>query len=149
MLFLFQPQACRGETASNIYYSNLDTITNKKQEIKDLISNEKPDIICFTEILNKRDPNIEKAELQLEGYDLFLGKNPQRGVLIYTNQSINAQEYCDFDNLNFKESIWCTFKSKNKENILIGNIYHSGSSNEQNTNTLCTILKDDNNVCIQ
>ena len=84
--------------------------------------------------------------MQLEGYDLFLGKNPQRGVLIYTNQSINAQEYCDFDNLNFKESIWCTFKSKNKENILIGNIYHSGSSNEQNTNTLCTILKDDDNV---
>ena len=129
----------------SIYYSNLDTITNKKQEIKHLVTNESPDIICFTEILNKRDPNIEKAELQIEGYDLFLGKCPQRGVLIYTNQNIKAQEFNDFDHLNFKESIWCTFKTVNNEKILIGNIYHSGSSSEENTNKLCNIIQDDNN----
>ena len=38
----------------SIYYSNLDTFLNKKAEILDLINKESPDIIAFTEILNKR-----------------------------------------------------------------------------------------------
>ena len=130
----------------NIYYSNLDTITNKKCERNDLINKENPDIICFIELLNKLDPNMEKAEVTLKGYDLFLGKSPQRGVLIYTNQNIKAQEFTVFDDLNFKESVWCTFETKNTEKVLVGNIYHSPNSDEENTNLLLTILRDDKNI---
>ena len=74
----------------NIYYSNLDTLTNKKCELKNLVSQEEPDIICLTEILNKRDPTMQKSELQIQGYDLFMEKCPLRGVLIYTKNNMKA-----------------------------------------------------------
>ena len=118
----------------NIIYSNLDTITNKKHEIKDLVQQENPDIICFTEIFNKKDPNIEVAELKIDGYDIFLEKNPQRGVIIYTKECLKAQEFTEFQKLNFKESSWCSFETPNNEKVLIGNIYHSPNSNIENTN---------------
>ena len=124
----------------------MDTITNKKHEIKDLVQQENPDIICFTEILNKKDPNIEVAELKIDGYDIFLEKNPQRGVIIYTKECLKAQEFTEFQKLNFKESSWCSFETPNNEKVLIGNIYHSPNSNIENTNKLFEILKDDSNI---
>ena len=36
--------------------------------------------------------------------------------------------------------------TSNNEKVLIGNIYHGGSSSEENTNTLCNIIQDDNNI---
>ena len=55
----------------SIYYANLDTFCNKKEEIIDIINNESPDILAFTELLNKKCPSITKAELKLKGYDEF------------------------------------------------------------------------------
>ena len=130
----------------NIFYSNLDTISNKKPEIKDLVQQESPDIICFTEILNKKDPNIEITEIKIEGYDLFLEKHPQRGVIIYTKECLQAQEVTEFEHLNFKESAWCKFETQNNEKVLIGNIYHSPNSNIENTTKLFEILKDESNI---
>ena len=64
---------------------------------------------------------------------------------MYTKQSLKAQEFSEFDDLNFKESIWCTFETDNKEKVLIGNIYHSPNSDIENTMLLLNILQDDNN----
>ena len=57
---------------------------------------------------------------------------------------MNAVKYDGFNKHNFRENIWCSFKTKNNENILIGAIYHSGSSDNNNTNKLYNILKSNN-----
>ena len=45
----------------------------KKAELIDLINNENPDILAFTEqLLNKKCPVITKAELNLNGYNEYL-----------------------------------------------------------------------------
>ena len=134
----------------SIYYSNLDTFLNKKSEILDLINKENPDIIAFSEILNKKNPTITKAELNIEGYDAFYREEEsnnkllkRRGVIIYTKKSMNANFFTGFDNYAFREHIWCSFNTINNENILIGVAYHSGSSTEENTKALFNLLKSE------
>ena len=55
----------------NVYYSNLDTFCNKKEEILEMVDNERPDILVFAELLNKKNPVITDAELKIQGYDHF------------------------------------------------------------------------------
>ena len=57
---------------------------------------------------------------------------------------MKAQEFDNFDKFEFKESAWCSFVTENKEKVLIGNIYHSGSSSEENTTKMLNIIKDIN-----
>ena len=131
-----------------IYYSNLDTFSNKKEEIVNMVNDEDPDIIVFNEILSKSNPTITKAELNIKGYDHFYKEekpedktDKRRGVIIYTKESLNAQYFDGFDNVEFRENIWITFKSCNNEKVLVGNVYHSGSSSDANTEKLLEILK--------
>ena len=134
-----------------IYYSNLDTLSNKKEEIIDMANTESPDIMVFNELLNKSDPKITKAELKIKGYDTFYHDdtpedkvNKRRGVVIYTKEYLNGQYYSGFDDLGFRENIWCSFKTCNNQTVLVGNVYHSGSSSEINTSKLYDILKSPN-----
>ena len=45
----------------SIYYSNLDYFPNKKDEILNIKKDESPDVMCFTELLDKRKPVITKT----------------------------------------------------------------------------------------
>ena len=129
----------------SIFYSNLDTMSNKKDEIQSIIQDDEPDIICFSEILSKKDPTITKAELEISNYDCFLDEasyKGKRGVIMYVKNSLNAKLYTKLDIIGFKESIWCSFVTPNKENILIGTIYHSPNSTNLNSDKLLKILND-------
>ena len=123
---------------------------NKKEEIIDIINRESPDIITFTELLNKTNPTLTKAEITLEGYDeFFVSENgndkelKRRGVIIYTKKSINAKYFKGFEDNVFREHIWCSFKTINNESVLIGVAYHSGSSSKENTNALFNIMRSE------
>ena len=131
-----------------IYYSNLDTFSNKKEEILNIVNDENPDVIVFNELLDKTNPTITKAELNIKGYDQFYDDeqpedkiNKRRGVIIYTKEYLNAKYFDGFEDIACRENIWITFKTSNNEKVLIGNIYHSGSSSEANTEKLHDILK--------
>ena len=141
------PTLVKGKYLS-IYYSNLDTMSNKKEEIIDMANSECPDIMVFNELLNKTNPKITKAELKIEGYDLFYHEdtpddkeNKRRGVIIYAKEYLNCEYFSGFDDLGFRENIWCSFKTCNGESVLIGNVYHSGSSSVANTTKLYDILR--------
>ena len=47
-----------------IVYSNLDTFLNKKTEIINMIDNDHPDILTFTETLDKKKPCINRSRGQ-------------------------------------------------------------------------------------
>ena len=137
-------------TYHSIYYANLDTYNNKKDEIIDIINSESPDILAFTELLNKKCPTITKAELKLTGYDEFYSDEDindkiikRRGVILYAKKALNAQVFNGFENHVFKEHMWCSFETINKEKVLIGVMYHSGSSTEDNTQDLHNVLRSE------
>jgi hypothetical protein len=60
----------------------------------------KPDIIAITEVLPKNMRyTVNKAELDIEGYELFPGEFPigaKRGIIIYVKKSLNAVEVKHF-----------------------------------------------------
>ena len=114
---------------------------NKKEEITQLITDENPDIVCFTELINKREGSIEPITLKINGYEKFFGINPKRGVIIYVKECYNAINFTEFEIQDFEESVWCTFNTDNKESILIGNIYHSPNSSKDNTDKLYKLLE--------
>ena len=68
-------------------YTNADSFLNKFDEFKQryVSENEKPDIIAITEVLPKNMRyTVNKAELDIEGYEIFPGEFPmgaKRGIV--------------------------------------------------------------------
>ena len=116
----------------NIYYSNVDTFLNKREELNKIVFEEEPDIIQITEVLpkNKNKDIIYETEFNITGYNMIFNKNPLRGVLMYVKSTFEMN-YCEELNDNpFSESLWCTIKH-NSQNILLGCIYRSPSETEE------------------
>ena len=102
----------------------------------------------FTEILDKTNPEITEPELFIQDYDCFHNidiksiSGHKRGIVTYIKSSLNAKVFKETDNINFEECIWQSFMSANRENILIGNVYHSPNSSDTNTSNLNLLLKN-------
>jgi hypothetical protein len=123
------------------FYTNADSIVNKRAELQVVIAQHAPDIICITEYAPKNS-NIAESELQVEGYDMFLNSNAyKRGVLIYVKKLLQASpsevtNLCDFD-----ENIWCEINLAGSDRLLIGCIYRSPNSDMINNAKLVSCLR--------
>ena len=65
-----------------------------------------------------------KAELQLEGYELFLSESTsssKRGAALYVNKKLKSEEI-KF-NVKFEENVWTQIKLNNKDMLLLGCTY--------------------------
>ena len=127
------------------YYTNIDQLaiksTNKMEELKLIVSDEKPDLIGITEILSKNNKDFTPAELKLTGYDCFYTEDTfERGTVLYVKKSLNGCKFNEFDDIGFKESTWASFRTVNDEKILVGCIYRRGKSTEENLNNLKLIM---------
>ena len=89
-----------------VMYTNADSLLNKKDELIAAIAENDYDVISITEIKPKTHKEIILAEYQLPGYEMFLNKDPKRGVAIYVKKDINPQEVSALNDHNFQESIW-------------------------------------------
>ena len=116
---------------------------NKKTEISQIIEEDSPDIMCFTEICNKNDPFMTKNDIDFQNYDNFSNiDDAKRGAIIYAKKGLMAREYKGMDKYNFEESTWCQLENGSKEKILVGNIYRSPNSTRENTQILYDLLRD-------
>ena len=125
---------------SVILYTNADCLTNKLNELKILIKSFtfKPAIIANTEDKPKHRWHFNINELQLQGYSMFkndLDSSYTSGVVIYVDERLEATEI----NIEtkFSESIFIKIKS----GFIIGNIYRSPSSSQDNDNALCDLIE--------
>ena len=108
-----------------------------------MIEKDNPDVLSFTETHDKRNPELTEAEAKIIGYETFLGKNPQRGTVIYVKESLNPKRFLELESNDFAEHVWCSITME-KEKILIGNIYRSPNSSENNDVKLTSLLKSKN-----
>ena len=81
--------------------------------------------------------------MKLPGYETFFVNNPHRGVSIHVKEELNPKICNEFDHLEFSEQVWCTFNSNNNEKILLGNIYRSPNSSEDNSFKILDIIKSE------
>ena len=115
----------------------MDTLMNKREELKNTINTHDPDIIMLNEIYPKTkhtiDPNIE---FNIPGYISDFNNNSARGVAIYTKENIDVLPCTlnqTFDtNTSLNENIWKLLKINNIR-ILIGCVYRSDSNNKKDS----------------
>jgi hypothetical protein len=82
-----------------------------------------------------------KAELQIEGYELFLSESTsfsKRGATLYINKKLKSEEI-KF-NVKFEESVWAQIRLNNNDMLLLGCIYKSPSSSPENLDELSKLL---------
>ena len=120
----------------NILYANADSLPNKLDELKSRLqdSDRSIDIIGITDVYPKNCRyNPEKAELQIDGYDLFVvesGEAAMREVGIYVRKELLAEEVKV--TTKFQESIWISIKLNVKDKVIVGCVYKSPSSKQEN-----------------
>jgi hypothetical protein len=126
-------------------YTNADSFMNKLQEFKlRYIDGEEdtPDVIAVTEVMAKNVwYKLHKAELSIPGYDMFPDNFPPekgRGVVMYVKQELKAVEvHMDTE---FHENVWVSINLADKSRLLLGCIYKSPSSTEENHRHLNQLL---------
>ena len=123
-----------------VLYSNVDSLLNKRNELKCIIKDEDYDILLFTEILPKNCKNVCSSELSIDNYVLFTSSlNTGRGVAIYINEKWKASTD---DSLMAEEpeSVWCKIRLRGSDNLLVGNVYRSPNSTSENNSKLNELL---------
>ncbi|XP_071160777.1 uncharacterized protein [Mytilus edulis] len=95
-----------------------------------------------TEVLPKNSRYVvNKSELALEGYDIFpenFPPNNGRGIIMYIKQELQAVEITF--NHDFKEFTCAKINLMNNDKLLVGCIYKSPSSTEENHRLLNELL---------
>ena len=74
-------------------YSNVDGLVSKLCELRDLMTKDKPEIICLTE--TKLNSTISNATLNFEGYEVWRKdreSKPGGGVMILTKKDLKVKE---------------------------------------------------------
>lgn len=123
-------------------YTNIDSILNKRNELKTLVNTHTPDIIVITEIKPKRYRYcIQPCEVELNGYDLFHNLDEEgRGVCIYTSKLLKATICEQFDVKSSRETILIECKLNGLDKLLIGGFYRSPNSNNENNENLNKLI---------
>ena len=140
-----QQTSCTYVNKLKCFYTNTDTLLNKRTELSVLIHEQNPDIIGITEILaKKRAMDPEDLEFHIEGYAHVtnLEEHHKRGVILYTKSHLNATIKKITGADNFEESIWCEVSLKGSDSVLIGVVYRSPSCNNVNHEHLRTLLRN-------
>ena len=121
-------------------YTNIDGLPNKKDELLTKVNELNPIIISITETIPKRRDNLMDSEYDIPGYTVFTN-NKQRGVALYIKETLNPQGVDDLSNSKFDISSWAKFLTQDGLNVLIGCIYKSPSSSQENKLELLNLLK--------
>lgn len=130
------------------FYSNVDSLLNKRSELLHVIECDNPDVICLTEILPKNARfYVQPSELQIKGYDCFSNIDgvcdSKRGIVMYIRKDYAAQQVnVDKDHQNTMESVWCELGLDGNNKLLIGTCYRSPNSTKENNDNLNQLFKN-------
>ena len=105
-------------------YSNVDGLTNKKLELKDIIQERNPDIVCITETKLKSETTIEA--LGLDDYNVWRRERTNKnggGVMIMTKKELTVLEI-ELKPTTYAEVIAIEIKNKTR-GIIVATTYHA------------------------
>jgi len=133
----------------NCLYTNADSLHNKMSELEIRLNSRRSadeiHIIAITEVNNKiNSSNIELYEYEINGFDMFytnLTPKEGRGIILYVKRELEATPVVL--NVQFQESVWISIPTNNNKNngILVGCIYRSPNSSDENNSQLSQLLK--------
>lgn len=127
-----------------ILYTNADSLLGKRDLLKLLIQEQRPEVIAVSEILPKNQTNTAidmDKEYAIQGYNMYYGRHCKRGVIIYVTIGLQSYKEQTLTELDYEEHVWCTICRINQRPLLIGCIYHSPNSTEANFSSLLTTMQ--------
>ena len=113
-----------------ILYSNADILTNKINELENILVNDKIDValICETLPKNSTSKNSVQTNFNLEGYET-IECNEGRGVCIIYKDSLQISELSEINSL-YQPSLFIEIKTKDKP-LNLGIVYRSPNSTDE------------------
>jgi len=124
------------------YYTNARSILNKKEELQQIIKSYQPFIIGLTETWLKSD--VLDNELDYDLYNIFRHDRDESmggGVMLMIDKNWPALESVDItENNYFKDMIWCQITVNNNESLLVGCLYRTPSSGDNENQLLKEVL---------
>ena len=129
----------------SIIHSNCQSAMNKKCEVVNLVDAQKPHILALTEF--GASETIMDSELGIEGYTLYRSNHsdgsggPGKGAALYVKNTLNHSAAPEIDNLDFDCSAWSIIKLAGNRALLIGVVYRSPSSTDENNQNLLALLR--------
>ena len=72
----------------------------------------------------------------MNGYELFT-KSDERGIAVYVHKSLKSRLSKINDTVDFKENIWTDVGLHGSDKLLLGCIYRSPNSSDENNDKLC------------
>ena len=132
-------------TGLTVIHSNCQSAMNKRSEILDLVNAERPHVLALTEFGASGDMN--DGELGIDGYTLYRGDHSDgkgglgRGVALYMHNSLNHSACPNMDGESFDCSAWSLVKLMDGRRLLLGAVYRSPNSSDDNNQNLLKILR--------
>ena len=134
-----------------IMYTNADMLVNKKQELKDRITKEWPDIIGINEVKLKNMNGVELKREEFkpdnEKYDIFevnVEKEGGRGQLLFADKKLNAEE------LKIKstaeEVLAIKIDTEKGNSLIVALMYRSPSSTSENNKKIRQAIEEITNM---
>ena len=126
--------------------TNARSILNKLSKLQALIAHSDYHLIGITE--SWCTDSVNDSELHLKGYNLFRVDKKSGtggGVLLYLHESLSATLCVPFMNFDIDNALWCSVKLKDKGQLLIGIVYCSPSSSDDNNGRLLSAIRSINN----
>ena len=129
----------------DILYTNADCLTNKIQELNELINSQgiKPNIIAITEVNPKNmSTGITPQEFNIEGYNSYhvnIGLKGRRGIIVYVECNLKSTSV-EIE-VNFEEMLVMTINCTRKNKLILVICYRSPNSETENNNVLITSMQ--------
>ena len=126
----------------NCYYTNAQSLLKKLPELNKIILENDIKLAGITETWASSD--MRDSEFHIEGFNMYRADRSSSkrggGVLMYIHESLVSVPYAQLDSNGFEDSVWALINAGSDNRILVGNIYRSPNSSEENNSKLLELL---------
>ena len=124
------------------FYSNADSLLNKRTELLVELEIHNPDIIAICEVKPKSCRyTVQPGELSIQGYELFHNLDSNgRGVLLLIKNELSPSLCDELNDSEFQESIFVNCILSEDKIVTVGIVYRSPNSSQENSTRLNTLI---------
>ena len=122
--------------------TNAQSLVNKMDDMEVRVKCHNPKLISVTETWGK--DWIKDGILELKGYKMYRNDRKGKrggGSILYISNDLDHRECKPLNDQNFESSSWCWINEEGGKKILVGSIYKSTSSTQDNNMALLELLK--------
>ena len=115
--------------------TNAQSLQYKMDELKQVIKENDVKIVAVTESWGQE---WKEVALEMDGFNMYKKHRTDGrrggGCVLYVSQELKSYACKELENVQGDDAIWCWVKLENKARILVGCMYRSPSSSEDNNN---------------